>query len=343
MATKNRVAPYFRPSEAQAACYHRRMMLSPMSLDEMKIARRPRRASDIDICIPVYKTDPTPLILQLAQQNGAERAALRIYDDGSGDPELIRTIRQALARFPGRTTLIEGFENRGRSVARNALLSVAESDWLLLLDCDMRLPDAGFLDVYRAAVEGQPGPCCIVGGFQIDPQSITSATRLHALQSMMSDCLPAQVRSVDPGRYVFTSNIFMHRTIAESVRFDEGFAGWGWEDVDWGLRIVTRYPVHHIDNPAVHVGLDTTSSILRKYMESVQNFLRMLESHPEAVARMPVYRWASQFSRLPGCGVLVFVARGCANAGVVPPRVRLLALKVYRAGLYGSEMHRAGH
>ena len=309
----------------------------------MIASRRSHRTSDIDICIPVYKTDPTPLILQLAQQNGAERAALRIYDDGSGDPGLIRSIKDALARFPGRTTLIEGFENRGRSVARNSLLAVAEGDWLLLMDCDMRLPGPGFLDAYRAAAKEQSGPCCIVGGFQIDPQAVTSATRLHALQSMVSDCLPAQVRSADPGRYVFTSNIFMHRAIAESVRFDEGFNGWGWEDVDWGLRIVNRYPVQHIDNPAVHIGLDTTPSILRKYMESVQNFLRMLESHPDAVARMPIYRWACQFSRLPGCGVLVFVARGCANAAVVPPRVRLLALKVYRAGLYGSELHRAGH
>lgn len=320
-------------------------MLSPKTLDEMKIARRPHagRATDIDICIPVYKTDPTPLILQLAEQNGADRAALCIYDDGSGDPGLIGKIKEALARFPGRITLIEGFENRGRSVARNELLSTAQSEWLLMLDCDMRLPDAGFLDAYRAAARDLRTPCCIVGGFVIDPQSVTSDTRLHALQAMMSECLPARVRSTDPGRYVFTSNIFMHRSVAETVRFDEGYAGWGWEDVDWGLRIVSRFPVHHIDNPAVHVGLDTTPSILRKYMESVQNFLRMLESHPEAVARMPIYRWANQFSRLPGCGLLVYLSRNCASAAVVPPRVRLLALKVYRAGLYGSELHRAGH
>ncbi len=316
-------------------------MLSPRTHDEMKIARRPQRTSDIDICIPVYKTDPTPLILQLAGQNGAGRAALRVYDDGSGDPDLIHRIRQALARFPGRTTLTEGFENKGRSVARNALLSAAESNWLLLLDCDMRLPDDGFLDAYRAVAMGQAGPCCIVGGFQIDPESVTRETRLHALQSMLSDCLPAQVRSTDPGRYVYTSNIFMHRTIAESVRFDEGYSGWGWEDVDWGLRIVSQYPVHHIDNPAVHMGLDTTPSILRKYVESVQNFRRMLESHPDTVARMPIYQWAHQFARLPGCGALIFMARSCANAAILPPRLRLVALKVYRAGLYGSELHRA--
>ena len=119
----------------------------------MIASRRSHRTSDVDICIPVYKTDPTPLILQLAQQNGAERAALRIYDDGSGDPALIRSIKDALARFPGRTTLIEGFENRGRSVARNSLLAVAEGDWLLLMDCDMRLPGPGFLDAYRTAAK----------------------------------------------------------------------------------------------------------------------------------------------------------------------------------------------
>lgn len=312
------------------------------AMNPRQASRRPGRFRDLDICIPVYKTDPSALIAQLARQAGAEHAALHIYDDGSGDPDLIRRIKSVLRVFPGPSTLIEGRENRGRAVARNTLLDSATSDWLLLLDCDMRIDGTDFLDTYRQVACAQGRPCCIVGGFKIDPRSVTSDTRLHALQSTVSECLPACLRSNDPGRYVFTSNIFMHRAIAQEVRFDEGFSGWGWEDVDWGLRMVKTYPVLHIDNQAVHLGLESTPSILKKYMESVQNFLLMLESHPDAVTHMPVYRWARQFARFPGCGVMIVLARSCANAAVIPPRVRLLALKVYRASLYGNEMHRGG-
>jgi len=299
------------------------------------------RGCAIDICIPFYKSDPTELIATLAGQDGAQEAALRIYDDGSDDPAMTARIEAALALFPGRSTLLQADRNRGRAAARNALLNAAESDWILLLDSDTRIDKAGFLSAYRNAARKEGGPCCIVGGSVIDPALITPATALHALQSQVSECLPARVRATDPGRYVFTMNLFLHRTILERIPLDEGFVGWGWEDVDWGLRIAARYPVIHIDNPAVHLGLMTVPEVLRKYRESGPNFVRLLNAHPDAVARMPLYRWARRFAALPGHRRLIPLAAGCARARVLPMRTRLAALKVCRALIHAAALHDA--
>lgn len=293
----------------------------------------------VDVCIPVFRSDPTALVRQLAEQDGAVRTALRIYDDGSGDAALTRMMETALADYPGPSTLIEAKRNRGRAVARNALLAAAESDWLLLLDSDMRIDGTMFLSAYRKAADEQGDPCCIVGGFAIDRHGVTASTRLHAMQSLASECLPARRRAADPARYVFTSNIFLHRAIPEAVRFDDRFKGWGWEDVDWGLRISRQFPVLHIDNQALHLGLDTASDLIGKYAESGPNFLRMLENHPDAVARMPVYRWARRLAGFPGRGMVTATARAFALAEVMPARLRLVALKLYRAGLYGEVLH----
>lgn len=296
----------------------------------------------LDICIPVYRTDPTGLVSALARQNGARQAGLRILDDGSQDLALTRAITRALAGYPGPSTLLTAIENRGRAEARNALLNAAESDWILLLDSDMRVDDTAFLQTYRDAARAQDGPCCIVGGFTIDPALVTRQTRLHARQSILSECLPAATRATDSGRYVFTSNIFLHRAILGQVPFDAGFTGWGWEDVDWGLRLASRFAVIHIDNPAVHLGLDTAPMLLAKYGQSGANFLRLAQRQPQAVARMRLYHWARSLSRLPGVSVAQALAARAAQAGFLPLRLRLLALKLYRAAAYGKAMRHAG-
>lgn len=299
----------------------------------------------LEICIPVFRQDPSDLIADLSRQKGAADVALRIYDDGSGDPALIARIRDALARFPGRTVLSGLAENLGRAAARNALMLGAQAEWLLFLDADMRIAGDGFLDSYLAAAARQKGPCCIVGGFGVDPDLVTSATRLHAMQSRKSECLEAARRNLDPGRYVFTSNIFLHHRICREIPFDSRFRGWGWEDVEWGLNITRRYPVIHIDNPAIHLGLDEDTTLLGKYENSDQNFLLMLQEHPESVARMPVYRIARRLAQLPVRRALIWSCRRAVVSGrsVLPVSFRLCALKVFRAAIYAQALHAHKH
>ncbi|MCF6328798.1 MAG: glycosyltransferase family 2 protein, partial [Henriciella sp.] len=159
----------------------------------------------------------------------------------------------------------------------------------------------------------------------------TAETRLHAAQSLASESLNAQARAVQPGRYVFASNILVHLDILETVQFDDGFTGWGWEDVDWGLRIARDYPIHHIDNPATHLGLDSDQALLGKYGGSGANFARALERHPEALKATPLYRAARTLSRLPGKGLIKAASKVLAGTRYLPISWRLFGLKLYRA------------
>lgn len=295
--------------------------------------------ASVDICVPFFKDDPTPLIRELARQADAASFRLSLCDDGTADPELTARVQAALAVFPGPAVLHSLAQNTGRANARNVMLQNLLADWVLLLDADMALDKTDFVATYRDAAARVGTPCCLVGGFRVDQADIRPATRLHAAQSLKSECKPASERALDPGRYVYSSSVFVHRMVVEKHLFDPEFQAWGWEDVEWGWRIVRDNPVHHIDNPARHVGLEADAILVAKYAESVDNFCRIKRLYPSEVARMPISRVAALLSYLPFKTVLSKLFKAITLFGPLPVTLRLYALKFYRASLYAEAYH----
>lgn len=292
--------------------------------------------ASVDICIPFYKDDPTALIAQLSQQMTADACRLSLCDDGSADAGLTDRVRAALERYPGPAALYTLAQNSGRAQARNMMLRHARADWVLALDADMALDREDFILTYRQAAERIGAVCCIVGGFRVALSDATPTTRLHAAQSLRSECKSAAQRARHPGRYVYSSSVFVHRKVLERHLFDPQFSAWGWEDVEWGLRISREFDIHHIDNPARHRGLDPDRVLLQKYAASVANFRRIKELHPDRVARMPIARMARVLAHLPFQDALRRVFRGVALTRSLPVWLRVYGLKLYRAAEYAA-------
>ena len=292
----------------------------------------------LSICVPTWKDGADALLASLIRLEGAEECTLLIFDDGSMDEDLTRHLARQILRYPGPARLITAPENAGRSQARNRLTILAETDWVLLLDADMKPDDDDFLKRYLDAAEAAEVPALIPGGFSLRHAHPTDETRLHAAQSIASECLPAEMRAKAPGRYVFTSNILVHKAILDTVQFDDGFEGWGWEDVDWGLRIADAYPIHHIDNPATHLGLDTDKALMQKYGGSGANFAYAVARQPEALKATPVYKVAKTLSRLPGKRSVKWAAGQLARVRWLPLKLRLFGLKLFRAAAYAEHL-----
>lgn len=287
----------------------------------------------LSICIPTYKDDATDLILRLAGLEGAERCTLLIYDDGGQDPVMIEAHENAIMAFPGPARFIIATKNFGRSHARNRLMAKAETHWLLLLDADM-LPDAeNFLATYLDCIKKSDDPQLVAGGFSLKQLVPKRGHRLHERQAEMSDSVTASTRNTHPGRYVFTSNILVHKDILRQVPFDEGFSGWGWEDVDWGLRVVDHFAVRHIDNTATHLGMDADKALISKFGNSGRNYARLLEKHPVETEQFPLTRAAK---RLKGVPLIKPLGKLVAMASFLPLSMRTLGLKIYRAAAYSE-------
>ena len=292
----------------------------------------------ISICIPTWRDGADALLCSLTRLPGAERCTLSVFDDGSQDPALTRHLTRQIMRFPGPARLICAPQNAGRSHARNRLFELADTDWILFLDADMQPDDTDFLTRYLAIIEAQAAPALVAGGFSLEHAHPTAQTRLHAAQSLASECVPAEARAQAPGRYVFSSNILVHRDVLAAVSFDPAFTGWGWEDVDWGLRVAAAFPVTHIDNCATHLGLDPDAALIEKYASSADNFYKLVKRHPEEMQATPLYRAAKRLSSLWGLGLLRSVSRHLALMQRLPIKVRLFALKLFRASVYGARL-----
>jgi glycosyltransferase involved in cell wall biosynthesis len=295
-------------------------------------------AARLSICIPLYRYDVTKLIDALAACKSSSLAEIVLYDDGSGDHEPLAKLESHAGRVPAAVRIVSAAANRGRAVARNAAFKHARSEWLLLLDADMMPDSESFIEGYLDAIETTWEPAVVVGGYSLKTAPKDKRFALHRWQAEASECLPATKRSVAPGRYVFSSNVLVHRLVLDACPFDQRFAAWGWEDTDWGLRAQQWFPVRHIDNTATHMGLDTDKALIAKYAGSGQNFVLMTTRHRDEAVKMPLYRMAKRMRRMPFRKQLTGLARKLAQFRLLPLAMRGRALKAWRAMVYAEAL-----
>jgi glycosyltransferase involved in cell wall biosynthesis len=291
----------------------------------------------LSVLIPFHRDDPRPLLAALEREAAAleGRVETVLLDDGSGDPDLAAGVAAAVrgASLPAR--LVRLTLNEGRAKGRNRLTAHARSAVFLFLDSDM-LPDReDFLELWLDIAERER-PAVAFGGFSLVSAPRTRAFAVHRRLSETRECLPAAERALQPEKHVFTSNLLIRKDVFEAEAFDAGFKGWGWEDVEWAMRVARRFEVRHLDNPATHLGLETVERLAAKYEQSIANFARVAERHPDVVAAYPSFKAARLIRRAPARGLLRRLFKGLALAPVLPVSARAVSLRLYRAALYAE-------
>ena len=105
-----------------------------------------------------------------------------------------------------------------------------------------------------------------------------------------------------------------------------------------GIRAARAFPIEHVDNPVLRTTLPTAADLVDRFVESAPNFARLVALHPDEVADLPIFRAARIAARLPLRGHLGRALRRLARANgpLIPVRLRLLALKLYRACAYAD-------
>lgn len=287
----------------------------------------------LSVLIPFKGDDPCRLLAALGEEPCA--AEIVTLDDGTGDDALASRVEAAVTALPFPARFVRLAKNEGRSKGRNRLVSHARGGWFLFLDSDMLPDEPGFLRRWLDLIAAED-PAVAFGGFTL---KLAPPHRDHALHRSMathSDCLDAAARSLNPEKHVFTSNLLVRRDVFDTEAFDEGFAGWGWEDVEWGMRVARRWPIRHIDITATHLGLDTARTMAAKYEQSAANFARVIAAHPEVVSTYPSYKVAKALKRAPLRPLWRPLLKSYALAEGAPLASRAFAMRLYRAALYAE-------
>lgn len=291
----------------------------------------------VSVLIPFLRDDPSELLNLLDEEAASVDGAVEIValDDGTRDAALTARLANQIKGMALPVRLITLPANEGRSIGRNRLASAARGGSLLFLDSDMRPDHRRFLRDW-ADLAAREDPAVAFGGFSLLQAPTDARFAVHRAMAAKSECVPYMERAKQPEKYVYTSNLLVRRDVFEAEAFDPGFTGWGWEDVEWAMRVSRRFRVVHLDNPATHMGLDTVEALTAKYEQSAPNFARVVARHPDIVSAYPSYKAARLLKRLPGLGAARPWMKRAAAAAWLPVKARAFSLRLYRAALYAG-------
>jgi glycosyltransferase involved in cell wall biosynthesis len=166
--------------------------------------------------------------------------------------------------------------NLGRSKIRNKLADIAQYDNLLYLDCDSRIDRDDFISNYLNHIDAEG---VIYGGREyIHDVPADNRYKLHWLHGVYREEIPVKVRSNEPNRSFMTNNFMITRKAINKVRFNEKMRGYGHEDTLFGYDLLKcNIAIKHIDNPVIHLGLESSEEFLRKTREGIKNLKRIMK------------------------------------------------------------------
>ncbi len=292
------------------------------------------QAVRLSILVPTYDRDVRPLCRELLADAAALPAPaeveLLVLVDGNPALQGQEEVAAAAGALGLSAAVWRAPRNLGRAEARNALARLARGGFLLFLDAD-GLPDApGF--VARCLAEAQD-PARVACGGRSGRRTTPAAldARLYERHSQLREWIPAAERNRVPDLAFVSANFVAARALCLAEPFDPGFTGWGWEDMEWAMRVSRRARVVHVDNTVTHDEHHRDVDYLRRLEGSAGNFVRLWRRHPELAARLRLIPLMQALRPVARWHWLRAALRAVALATPLPVRLRLLALKGVQA------------
>ena len=254
----------------------------------------------LNVCIPVYNYDIRPLVRSLHDQAALldVPAEILVVDDASALP--FQEMNREVSTLPF-VRYEELTSNAGRSRIRNVLCHKAAYSFLIFMDCDSAPPDDQYLQRYLDVADEEAVVC---GGRSYLPLPPGDDTHLHWWYGSHREVRPASMRNNHPYQSFMTNNFMVPQSIMERIPFNESINGYGHEDTLFGYELKQqKIPVRHIDNPLLHIGLQSEQEFLGKTREGISNLWKIycLLGKPSGFARM--VRVLATFNRLDRLGL----------------------------------------
>lgn len=227
----------------------------------------------ISVCIPIFNQEVAALVNLLHSQlpNPGSDSEILLLDDGSSDE--IQEQNRRLEVLPGVSYLEQA--NSGRAVVRNNLAKRSKGTWLLFLDCDMMPVDTYFLARYIQHLNDADVLC---GGI-VYPRPVRRKDEPRHLRwryGIAREEILAEVRNKNPWQSFMTGNFMIKKETLLHCQFDETVQGYGHEDTLFGKSLQSvGAMILHVQNPAVHLGIDSDPVFLDKTKNGIRNLAQL--------------------------------------------------------------------
>lgn len=298
----------------------------------------------LSICIPVYNYDVRSLVKNLHEQALSLQVPVEIVvlDDASAGE--YQKLNRDIADFDlVRYEILP--ENAGRSRIRNLLASKAHYPWLIIMDCDSKTPDQNYLKRYLNETGGNWVVC---GGRTYLEKPPQNATYLHWRYGTKREVRDVVHRSQNPHLSFMTNNFMVPKSIIKQIPFNENIKGYGHEDTLFGYELMKNgVPVKHIDNPLLHVGLQTNREFIEKSREGIINLAfinNYLDEEEDLEKMVRLLAWFKKLKRLRLCSAFAFffsIFRSPLEKNLMGRTPSLLLFDFYKLGFFCKNRHQA--
>lgn len=306
----------------------------------------------LSILIPTYNYNARALVEGLRQCAEAEavEAEIIIGDDAStcetawleayeGEPSTDTP--------PSHSTpilVLRSPHNVGRAINRNRMADAAQGEWLLFVDCDAAVPAQPQAPhqppvfSLRRYLQAAQTATVVCGGLRhptINP--CPEATLRFAYELEADRHRSAAERAQHPYRQLTFFNLLLRRDVFLAIRLDEQCRDYGYEDTLFGAELAKRKtPLLHIDNPLIHIGLESNDVFLQK-TETALRTLHTLQGQMAGHSRLHNIALRVQLYHAAGIIVCLFrLTRHLLRRNLLSHHPSLRLFSLYKLGYYLS-------
>ena len=230
---------------------------------------------EISVLIPVYNYDVRLLVENLCQQLQSLACVweIRCYDDGSTEDF---KAKNALITKHKNLIYKELENNIGRSRIRNKLATEAKYSWLLFMDCDSGLPDAHYIQRYWDTTLKYTNTQVFIGGTIYERPLSHPNFSLRWHYGIQREEIAANIRQQFPYDKITLNNMLITRDLYLKNPLDETLTTYGHEDTKFGFELKKQVVnILHIENPVLHLGLESNEIFLNKTQTAALNFYKI--------------------------------------------------------------------
>jgi len=234
----------------------------------------------LSILIPIYNFAVKELVNELSSQAQDLNIPFEILCVDDTSKATYIKLNDGLEKIEGVNYQLNK-KNIGRSAIRNLLTDKAQYDYLLFLDCDVRIGD-NFIKKY---IDFKDESEVIVGGVSYaEYEQLEKNKRLRWKYGRHREERKAHFRNQRPYASFSACNLFINKKVSQNIRFTESLTKYGHEDTLYGAELeFNSYTVMHINNPIIHLGLDEVSVFLEKTEFALINLLSLQKSHSKGM------------------------------------------------------------
>lgn len=291
----------------------------------------------ISILIPTYNYNIFSLVENLHKQCKSTTITYEILvlDDASTDKKIIEENSKINSFQNCSFQVLE--ENIGRSKIRNLLAENAKHDWLLFLDADTFPSNSEFIEKYLATFS--EGSSIVFGGIKY-PENNSKNFSLRYKYGSERESLSLVQRLKNPYRSFITMGFAIKKEVFQKMKFNEKLTGYGYEDSVFAYELQkNNIPLLHIQNPVVHLNLETNDDFIKKSQLALQNLLNFYNTGSIDSKTVKILKTYSKLKKWN----LLFAVRGFFNVfkktalkNLNSPKPSLFLFDLYRLGYLSS-------